>query len=356
MESEPFEPENTDGARPQTLERTLRALSEVAEVYSEIGPTGRPQTTAVIKSGTRLHDYVREFLPICADQMAAQIILYSISINSACATFVWRRSTAHLVSHELIFTAKKADGDELESSPPLWNSASTPGKGAFISFSGPDGVGKSTIIEIVKDQLREAYGDALQLRGYHRRPRLLPPLGDILRKINGAAPKQKSPATKTRELPSGRMGSCVRLMYYWSDFVLGHWRLIRPELNSGAFVLCDRHFADIVADPYKARLCFTSKMVAPVRHAIPRPDLAFVLRAPAEVIFQRKQELTREEIKRVNVAYDWLIGKGELTRIDNTDIAIVAAAQIVDHIILDRDARCRGEIDRRKPARRALKA
>lgn len=153
----------------------------------------------------------------------------------------------------------------------------------LICFLGPDGSGKSTAIEAVIEAL-EARQLSVSLR--HLKPTLW---GKQRVAARGVVTDPHSIA------PRGSFASIAKLGAWIAETWIDRWqaRGRRPDVE-----IFDRYFYDIEVDPRRYRYggpAFAPKALAPF---VPRPDLVFILDAPAEIIQQRKQEVTQAETAR----------------------------------------------------------
>src|SRR5712672_627941 len=147
----------------------------------------------------------------------------------------------------------------------------TPGRGRFITFEGGEGSGKSTHIKILAERL-----DGAGQRTVVTREPGGSPGGEIIRHVvlSGMG-KLLGPEAETLLFAAAR-----------DDHVR---TVIKPALNQGIWVLCDR-FSDSTR-AYQGRL---GKVSPDVLNAMERvtigdlkPDLTFILDVPVEVGMQR---------------------------------------------------------------------
>ena len=85
-----------------------------------------------------------------------------------------------------------------------------------ISFSGPDGSGKSTIVEEVKSRLSEE-GYVVGVK--HHRPEILPNLSFFIGKGRRDEPDSSGAFTPHSGVTTSRFSSLFRLIYYWLDYI-----------------------------------------------------------------------------------------------------------------------------------------
>jgi thymidylate kinase len=154
--------------------------------------------------------------------------------------------------------------------------------GVVIGLLGPDGSGKSTLIEATSRLLAPAFR---RIAYFHLRPGLL------LRAKRGA-----EPVTNPHHLPPRSVaGSIAKLLVLFAEYVLGAAIVIFPLRVRSTLVVFDRYFHDMLADSRRYRWNGPTWMVRTVGAIIPKPDLWLVLDAPAAVLQSRKPEVTPEE-------------------------------------------------------------
>jgi dTMP kinase len=147
----------------------------------------------------------------------------------------------------------------------------TPGRGRFITFEGGEGSGKSTHIKALAERL-----DAEKLRAIVTREPGGSPGAEIIRHlVLSGMGKLLGPEAETLLFAAAR-----------DDHVR---TVIKPALNQGIWVLCDR-FSDSTR-AYQGRL---GKVAPAVLNALERvtigdlkPDLTIILDVPVEVGMQR---------------------------------------------------------------------
>src|SRR4030088_3672317 len=147
----------------------------------------------------------------------------------------------------------------------------TPGRGRFISFEGGEGVGKSTQIKTLAERL-----DAAKLRAIVTREPGGSRGAEIIRHlVLSGMGKLLGPDAETLLFAAAR-----------DDHVR---TVIKPALNQGIWVLCDR-FSDSTR-AYQGRL---GKVAPEILNAMERvtigdlkPDLTLILDVPVEIGMQR---------------------------------------------------------------------
>lgn len=215
--------------------------------------------------------------------------------------------------------------------------------GTFLSISGPDGCGKTTVIERIKVQLECIFGERSVVYR-HFRPAVLPRIASIAKSANAIDRIDENYGEPHRAKPSGFFGSLARSAYYWLDYQIGYFRDTHGKLTKREVVLFDRYIFDMVADPGRSRISLPNWILRTIAHLTIRPNYAVFIRVPAEVVRERKQELSLEAIEMLNGRYQDLADRSLLVGVDNVADAESTAATVVDMIVADRDRLARRKI------------
>ena len=161
--------------------------------------------------------------------------------------------------------------------------------GLFVAVLGPDGAGKSTLIEGLRKELAGAFRRTAQ---FHLMPSLLRRQGD------------SGPVTDPHgKPPRSWLASLLKLAYYWLDYNLGYLLKVCPALAKSTLALFDRYYDDLLIDPRRYRYGGPMWVARLLRRLIPRPALFLVLDVPREQLLERKQEVAPEELERQVRAY-----------------------------------------------------
>lgn len=186
-------------------------------------------------------------------------------------------------------------------------------KGLSVAFLAPDGGGKSTIIKGITESCAERFA---AVSYFHFRPEWLKNLGQIhianptQERFENREPGTEPPpnATPHDVKLHSRMKSFIRFMYYNVDFILGTWFKINPLKRKNHLVIFDRYYYDYFADTIRYKYNLSQSLIRRFARLIPRPDIVFILDADTEVIWNRKKEVTLEEVARQRKAYASLLG------------------------------------------------
>lgn len=164
-----------------------------------------------------------------------------------------------------------------------------------MSLAGPDGIGKSTTINELQKNEANLGNLAKAIIVKNWRPHILPRLGRFVGK-----PKAVDGIGENNIiLPRSKHGrlQVIRVVYYWIDFVLGHY--LEDKINSSKLrlIIYDRSIYDSLINPERFGLKNGLLTKLLVRYS-PKPDILFYLSDSADRIYARKPELSINEIKR----------------------------------------------------------
>jgi thymidylate kinase len=151
--------------------------------------------------------------------------------------------------------------------------------GLMVAVLGPDGAGKSTVIEGLHRELSQVFRRTYR---FHLRPRLLARAGAA-----------SAPVTDPHGLPPrGKLASLAKLVFFVLDAWVGHALCVSPLKRRSSLVIFDRYAQDMLADPLRYRLSTPRWLNAVLLRPIPPPDLWLILDAPAPVLLGRKAEVS----------------------------------------------------------------
>lgn len=164
----------------------------------------------------------------------------------------------------------------------------------------PDGTGKTTFLEALIDELNYYYVNDKEdgrFHIYHFRPTVLPNLGEVGEKA-GIMEQDKNWTDPHRSKPANPLSSFIRISYYTLDYIIGWQKCVRNDVQYDRYSVFDRYSYDFIVDPLRTKLGLPKWIRKFFVKITPQPKIVFVLNADPEVIYTRKQELTKEEITR----------------------------------------------------------
>jgi thymidylate kinase len=172
-------------------------------------------------------------------------------------------------------------------------------KSMTICFLGPDGAGKSTIIEIIR-------GLKLFENTYYFHLKPIKVSSDQKRRISNEPHKYE---------PYSKFTSAFKLLFFLMQYNLGWLANIVP-LNKRTLVIFDRYYDDLLVDPRRYRYGGNFQLAKFVGRLIPKPDIYFILTANAEIIYKRKQEIPFEVLENQITKYKNLADNNRYYNID----------------------------------------
>ena len=203
----------------------------------------------------------------------------------------------------------------------------------MIAVEAPDGTGKTTFIDGLTVTLAELFNtDIEKMHVYHFRPTVLPNLGAVGEKA-GVMEQDKDFTNPHRNKPANPICSFVRMVYYWIDYLIGGFVCIRKDVQFDKFTIFDGYIYDFIVDPVRSRIGLPRWIRVLFSKLVYKPKFVFVMMADTDVIYKRKQELTREEITRQLGEFKRLADSGkrfvELDANQTPDAIIKEATKVI---------------------------
>ena len=130
---------------------------------------------------------------------------------------------------------------------------------------------------------------------FHFRPSVFP---NIKKLILG---KDLTPTEMTnphRSKPSNELISFIRMIYYWLDYCIGYYISVRPLVKKGKTVIFDRYIYDIYVDPVRSKIKLPQRLLRFFADIAPQMDASLIMLCDPDIIYARKQELSKDEIIR----------------------------------------------------------
>lgn len=165
----------------------------------------------------------------------------------------------------------------------------------IISFLGPDGCGKSTLINVLESNLKNT-----DVTYFHLRP-IVPK-----KNVSNNSPQQ----SKTY----GFVLSFLKLCFLILQFNIGWLKNIRGRKG---VIIFDRYLYDVVIDPKRFRISLPAIILKIGIKLIPKPDIIFLLTGDPVVINERKKEVSLKETKRQMNLYDTFINGDTVIKVNS---------------------------------------
>lgn len=216
--------------------------------------------------------------------------------------------------------------------------------GFSVGFTGPDGSGKTTVIDRTIERLGDVFASAHAY--YHFRPALFGNLGEVAHSAGIKKDVDRNYSDPHRGGKTGIVSSLARLGYYSIDYIIGYFAKVKSKTRITRLVIFDRYFTDIICDSRRSRIYLSPKFLNLWRKLfIPSLDYNVLLTASADTILARKRELDREGIDTINAKIDYLAPKKGYLKVMNETTPDEAVTTILNHIF---DAQHRKNLKRLK--------
>jgi len=159
--------------------------------------------------------------------------------------------------------------------------------GLAISFLGPDGSGKSTVIDILMTNRlpyrRKDY--------FHLKP--IKMNNDVITLVDDPHAEPVYSSFK----------SYIKLLYFIYQYNMGWIKNILKLKIKSSLIIFDRYYDDLLIDNKRYRYGGSLLLAKFARLFIPQPDIYFILTTDPKIIYNRKQEVLFEELDRQVKAY-----------------------------------------------------
>jgi len=166
-------------------------------------------------------------------------------------------------------------------------------RGIFLVFIGPDGSGKSTTFHnLKKSEIKRLFQKIYYFHGHFA---FMPELKRIVALFKSNCSEYQSSENSRSSKPLGMLRSIIYPLYYGINYFLGHL-FIWKEKARGNLIVFDRYFYDYFIQ-YQYINC-PRWILNTIAKIVPKPDVIIYLKNKPEVIFNRKNELNIEEIRR----------------------------------------------------------
>lgn len=213
-----------------------------------------------------------------------------------------------------------------------------PKMGRIITFTGVDGVGKTTLLEEVEQTLIRHHGEKV-IRLRHR-PGILPIIS-AWRYGKAAAEKRSVSRLPRQGNNTSNWQSYLRFIYYYSDYLIGQYWVKARYCFLGYTVLYDRYYFDFIVDGKRSNIQMNTAFPLRLYRYLLKPQLNFFFFADTNTILNRKKELSEEDIESLTQAYSQLftslkekaVHTYHLIKNDNKEMSVRQVLQWYNHQI-----------------------
>lgn len=210
--------------------------------------------------------------------------------------------------------------------------------GFSVGFTGPDGSGKTTVIDLLLERLAPVFRTAHKY--YHFRPTLFGNLGEVAHSAGLKKEVDRDYSKPHRGGKTGAFSSFARLLYYSLDYIIGYFVKVKTVTRITRIVIFDRYYTDIICDSRRSRIYLNYKFLYGFgKLFIPSLDYNILLTAGTDTILARKKELDEEGIRIINKKINYLAGKKGYKRILNERTPEMAVAEILSYIFEEQHER-----------------
>jgi thymidylate kinase len=185
----------------------------------------------------------------------------------------------------------------------------------FIVFLGPDGSGKSSVMNAVYEGLKK---EGYEAHTFHLRAPLR----------NDSDVAQAPVVDPHGKRQYSQWLSTIKLFYLIFYYWCGYFFKVRPLLKRNTVVVFDRYYHDMLVDPKRYRYGGSMWLARLAGKLIPNPGLWILFDAPPEILQSRKQEVPFAETVRQRKEY-----LKQIKEMKNG--VVVDAAQILDEVVAD---------------------
>ncbi|MBQ7947858.1 MAG: hypothetical protein IJ277_06810 [Bacteroidaceae bacterium] len=203
--------------------------------------------------------------------------------------------------------------------------------GFSIGFTGPDGSGKTTVIDMLLARIAPVFGTAHKY--YHFRPMLFGNLGEVAHSAGIKKEVDRNFDKPHRGGKTGKLSSLLRLAYYSIDYIIGYFIKVKTVTRITRVVVFDRYFTDIICDSRRSRIYLSREFLYCWKKLfIPSLNYNILLTASCDTILARKRELDEEGIRTINDKIDYLCNKKGYRKVLNETTPQAAVAEILTYI------------------------
>ncbi len=175
--------------------------------------------------------------------------------------------------------------------------------GFIVTFSGVDGAGKSTVIENIAYRIEKQFRKKVVI--LRHRPSVLPILS-VWSKGKEKAHQDTISSLPRQGKNSNFLSSLLRFTYYYCDYLFGQFVIYFKHILRGHVVIYDRYYFDFINDSKRSNIVLPKNISRFCYNLLLKPKYNFFLFADANIILNRKKELSKETIESLTKDYTQL--------------------------------------------------
>ncbi len=175
--------------------------------------------------------------------------------------------------------------------------------GFIVTFSGVDGAGKSTVIENIAYRIEKQFRKKVVI--LRHRPSVLPILS-VWSKGKEKAHQDTISSLPRQGKNSNFLSSLLRFTYYYCDYLFGQFVIYFKHILRGHVVIYDRYYFDFINDSKRSNIVLPKNISRFGYNLLLKPKYNFFLFADANIILNRKKELSKETIESLTKDYTQL--------------------------------------------------
>jgi hypothetical protein len=178
----------------------------------------------------------------------------------------------------------------------------------MIVLVGPDGSGKTTLIDKIKKDSNLVFrSNSNRFKVFHHRPHVLPNISQIFKKELNQKEEYNLNFNPHSDRQSNSIISFFKILYYTTDYFLGYFIKQISLQRENKFIIYDRYYYDFIVDQKRSALYVNRNLAIWLYNLfIPKPNKIFFIKVDAQSAHDRKKELPVNIIDEINSKYDRL--------------------------------------------------
>lgn len=206
---------------------------------------------------------------------------------------------------------------------------------SFVAVIGPDGVGKTTLVNAVSKSLDDSSYSAVVHKASNFE--ILPTFSQMFNKSRTKEAKArniegfKGYLSGMKQEPNSRLKSAILILWYFLDLNLGRYCVSRAK-KKNKLIFFARYFYDYYFQVANRNI--PHWFLHMLTFFVPKPDVVFYLRRRANDIFDCKPELSIKEIERQQEIIEKLVKRNSNFVVIDANVGIEGTVeQVLDCIL-----------------------